>query len=113
MFYAAEDFESSQSPSATSTAPVWHRFLNALSRARPKELAHDYLDLDPRMSRGGESSRAGRSMADIDARQQQAAEQWRDRQQARERGVDMGAGVPHAGKECNHSQTGPENDLEP
>jgi Ti-type conjugative transfer relaxase TraA len=42
LFYGREDFE-----------PVWSRasaqenFRNVLSRARPKELAHDYLDRDP------------------------------------------------------------------
>jgi ATP-dependent exoDNAse (exonuclease V) alpha subunit len=44
VFYAAEDFADPRSVEATSTEHARHRFLNALSRARPKELAHDYLD---------------------------------------------------------------------
>jgi Ti-type conjugative transfer relaxase TraA len=44
VFYGAEDFADRFADGADSTEQVRHRFLNALSRARPKELAHDYLD---------------------------------------------------------------------
>jgi hypothetical protein len=84
VFYAVEDFLGPASQGDTSRQQVWHRFLNTLSRARPKELAHDYLDREPPMSSAGASRRASHSMADIDARQQQAAERWREQHLARE-----------------------------
>jgi len=82
VFYAAEDFEDPRVMRARSAEDARHRFLNALSRARPKELAHDYLDREHESGRGGGSAR-GNSMTDIDARQQQAAERWREQHAGR------------------------------
>jgi ATP-dependent exoDNAse (exonuclease V) alpha subunit len=45
VFYATDDF-GGRSSSATEQ-PVKARFTETLSRARPKELAHDYLELEP------------------------------------------------------------------
>jgi Ti-type conjugative transfer relaxase TraA len=44
LFYAREDF-GGRSPSATNET-VRQRLVETLARARPKDLAHDYLDLD-------------------------------------------------------------------
>jgi hypothetical protein len=110
VFYAAEDFADPHAVEAISTEQGRQRFLNALSRERPKELAHDYLDRDPQMTRGGEGFRANSSMADIDARQQQAAERWLERQRACERGLVIGAEKVTAAKRYyGQSHGGPED----
>jgi hypothetical protein len=48
-----------------SPAEARQCFLDVLSRARPKELAHDYLDREPTLS-----------IESLEAAQQRAAEQW-------------------------------------
>ena len=113
VFYAAEDFESWQSQAETSTTPVWHRFLNALSRARPKELAHDYLDPDPQMSPAAKGAGGNASMADIDARQQQAAERWREKFLERGHSTAESAVQMRRSKSQTHTVGGPEGDLGP
>ena len=105
-FYAAEDFG--------ATAPVGEgridvrarqQFVDVLSQARPKELAHGYLDrddrfrsnqpphFDPREASGPPKATTPsqpdrpilrRSMDEIDATQQRAAERWRDQYGARQ-----------------------------
>ena len=101
VFYATDDF-GGRAPTATADG-VKARFTDTLSRARPKELAHDYLELEPgspadRISRLGlEEERSGVAGAanqrwqeqlsplptlDISARQQAAAERWASRQKA-------------------------------
>jgi Ti-type conjugative transfer relaxase TraA len=96
VFYASDDF-GGRSPSATEKT-VKARFTETLSRARPKELVHDYLELETgspgdRISslvvaewekrRNAESPRpTAASPNDIDSRQQRAAERWADRQKA-------------------------------
>ena len=107
VVYATEDFGTppwSNEPTTPETAR--QHFLNQLSRARPKELAHDYLEredsyhyIDLRVFEPKErswrrkvamSDLAARQstqrsvMSEIDARQQRAAERWRDKQRARE-----------------------------
>jgi ATP-dependent exoDNAse (exonuclease V) alpha subunit len=92
MFYASDDF-GGRSPTATDET-VRRRFMDTLSKARPKELAHDYLEREPapdsalvsklvvsqwekeRKADPSPSSSAGSSMSDLDARQQAAAERW-------------------------------------
>jgi Ti-type conjugative transfer relaxase TraA len=69
VFYAGDDF-GGRAADATAES-VKARFTDALSRARPKELAHDYLERELRSS----------PMEDIDSRQQRAAERWKARQQ--------------------------------
>jgi hypothetical protein len=44
VFFAAEDFSDPYGGRAPATEEVRRRFFEALSRARPKELAHDYLE---------------------------------------------------------------------
>jgi Ti-type conjugative transfer relaxase TraA len=113
VFYAAEDFDDRHAENAPSTEQVRHRFLNVLSRARPKELAHDYLDRDPPMSRGRESSHASNSMADIDARQQQAAERWRERHPGQERKAMPPTVELQRANWHGHAAGGPEDDFGP
>ena len=92
-FYAAEDFDPTREGVSLSEREVRGYFETVLSRARPKELAHDYLDRgdtyryidDP--SRGPRESPRHRkpemtfptSMSEMDALQQRAAERWRDK----------------------------------
>ncbi len=57
VFYGKEDFEPEW-----SRASAEENFKNVLSRARPKELAHDYLEREPpRVDEGGDASIAGSS----------------------------------------------------
>jgi Ti-type conjugative transfer relaxase TraA len=117
VFYAAEDFgAATQDPQAILSREARRQFLDVLSRARPKTLAHDYLDhdaghegveerqpfTDPADQSLGASATPsnqpkipGRaSMADIDALQQRAAERWRDKQLRRAPGSPARPRVP-------------------
>jgi Ti-type conjugative transfer relaxase TraA len=97
VFYACDDFGGRRQ--GATAAEVQARFTETLSRARPKELAHDYLELeagshgDMRSSlvvrqwekqRNQEvaipATRAPAATNDLDARQQAAAERWAARQ---------------------------------
>ena len=73
VFYAAQEFQAPWARRSLTPTEARQRFLDVLSRARPKELVHDYLDREKAMS-----------MAEIEAAQQRAAEEWREKQQARE-----------------------------
>ena len=92
VFYATDDF-GGRAPTATADS-VKARFTDTLSRDRPKELAHDYLELEPNSTsakvpdlvvaewqkrRNPHSLRPSASASDIDARQQRAAERWAER----------------------------------
>jgi Viral (Superfamily 1) RNA helicase len=92
VFYARDDF-GGRSSSATDET-VRQRFMETLSRARPKELAHDYLERDVGSEQGlvsrlvvsqWEKERnaeargakpAHSSTNDLEAKQQAAAERW-------------------------------------
>src|SRR6185437_9424607 len=50
VFYGKEDFEPEW-----SRASAEENFKNVLSRARPKELAHDYLEREPSQGDGGQA----------------------------------------------------------
>ncbi len=104
VFYAAEDFADSRTQEMPTAEEARQRFLNALSRARPKELAHDFLDPDPQMSRGAERPHAGSSMTDIEARQQQAAERWRDMDLRRGSAASAQKAEPQPSRGMNHSR---------
>lgn len=98
VFYAAEDFQVPWARRALAPEEAHQRFLDVLSRARPKELVHDYLDREHRMS-----------MAEIEVAQQRAAEEWREKQHAR----DFGAMPPAALRHEHHfSRPGLEEDLD-
>ena len=103
IFFAAEDFQAAWarkglSPAVgPSRAEARQRFLDVLSRARPKELAHDYLDREPNLS-----------METLEAAQQRAAEQWIRKHHAGEFGRSHGAGADyHPSPELD----GPDLDL--
>jgi Ti-type conjugative transfer relaxase TraA len=87
MFYTGDDF-GGRAPSA-DPATIETRLTQTLSRARPKELAHDYLEREPTADTALVAepaipppleSDAPPSMDDIDNRQQRAAERWAARQ---------------------------------
>jgi Ti-type conjugative transfer relaxase TraA len=71
VFYAAEDFDSE--PNEASPDSARRAFLAALSRSRPKEFVHDYLERDPEPS----PPVAETAFSAIDAIQRQSAERWR------------------------------------
>jgi Ti-type conjugative transfer relaxase TraA len=96
LFYARDDF-GGRAPTATDET-VRQRFMDTLSRARPKELAHDYLERETgtdatlvsqlvvsqrEKERNAEPKRPSlvSSMQDLDAREQAAAERWAARRQ--------------------------------
>ena len=107
MFYGAEDFGAVPGGREVSIdVHARRQFVDVLSRARPKELAHDYLEREasyryigvsefdarePSWQQKaakpthpvGQPSR-GSTMHEIDALQQRAAERWRDKQLARQ-----------------------------
>ena len=94
VFYASDDFGGRAHHAAPDK--VHDRFIDALSRARAQDLAHDYLDRevggDPLVAPGlavtpaassqpdGNRDFAAASPDDLDARQQAAAERWASRQ---------------------------------
>jgi hypothetical protein len=109
MFYATEDFAGKWEPSRASYDEIHEVFTSVLSRARPKDLAHDYFDRAPEANPGTErrvsAELTEESFADgpeltkpkdyappismdmIDAMQQRAAERWLEKQRARELGL--------------------------
>jgi Ti-type conjugative transfer relaxase TraA len=89
MFYAAEDFAGKLSWQRTPQKEIHDEFTAALSRARPKDLAHDYLEPSPEADLTDTLPSYERrdvyiSMEQIDAQQQAAAERWREKQRAQE-----------------------------
>lgn len=109
VFYSAGDFPSRSGPAGDTDAAAQERFVATLSRVRQKDLAHDYLD--PEEPATGTPRPSSMSMPDIDARQQQAAERWRERELARNRAVPSPS-ARHQ-KTQSHSRGGPEEDLGP
>lgn len=95
IFYAAEDFQSPWGKKELAPAEARQRFLDVLSRARPKELAHDYLEREPTLS-----------METLEAAQQRAAEQWLAKHHAREY-----APSPSASLHRSLSLDGPDLDV--
>lgn len=97
MFYAAEDFAGKLGWKRVAHDELHNEVVAALSRARPKDLAHDYLE--PLMETDLTAARLAPerlttdvrkdqiSMDLIDARQQAAAERWREKQRAHELGI--------------------------
>ena len=118
VVYATEEFGASPwSNEPTTPETARQNFLDRMSRARPKELAHDYLERDesyhyinlrdfetkqPSWRRKAATPsrpnhhRPQRSMmSEIDARQQRAAERWREKQRAREANKSEQMGLDH------------------
>jgi Ti-type conjugative transfer relaxase TraA len=89
LFYGAEDFAGKLSWQRMSRKEIRDEFTAALSRARPKDLAHDYLEpslgVDQTETQPSYARRDTHiSMDQIDAQQQAAAESWREKQRAQE-----------------------------
>jgi Ti-type conjugative transfer relaxase TraA len=85
VFYARDDF-GGRNPKSTPES-VHDRFTETLSRARPKELAHDYLELESgspavRISTLVPTDEEKNQANDLDVRQQAAAERWAERQKS-------------------------------
>ncbi|MGH8226502.1 MAG: Ti-type conjugative transfer relaxase TraA [Steroidobacteraceae bacterium] len=79
MFYAAEDFVPPwRAGESLTPEQARSRWLDVLSRARPKELAHDYLDHELEASTAVPTATPDTrlTMSDIDALQQRSAERW-------------------------------------
>jgi Ti-type conjugative transfer relaxase TraA len=133
VFYATDDF-GGRRPGATPES-VHQRFTETLSRARPKELAHDYLEpatkADPTLvpnlvaaewEKSRNAAQPTASLAnDLDARQQAAAERWAARQQGPTPGQDARPSTTPApsrtpdlkiDKDLELRRDGPEDDLE-
>jgi hypothetical protein len=133
VFYASDDFGGRASGANAHTVKA--RFTETLSRARPKELAHDYLeglstaetatvaDLVAReAAKTREAERTATPMDDVQSRQQQAAERWKARQQEGPKtGQGINANITHdPGHLPTHERErkpelrrdGPEDDLE-
>ena len=97
MFYAAEDFAGKVGWKRVAHEELHTEVGAALSRARPKDLAHDYLEPFPDADLTATQLASERLSTDvrkdqismnlIDARQQAAAERWREKQRAKELGV--------------------------
>jgi hypothetical protein len=133
VFYATDDF-GGRAYKATPES-IEARFNETLSRARPKELAHDYLEreqtTDPALLAGlvvadWEKNRntghtptvqpTASPAKDLESRQQAAAERWAARQHqppAPGQGAEpSSAPSPKINKELELRRDGPEDDLE-
>jgi Ti-type conjugative transfer relaxase TraA len=133
VFYATDDF-GGRAPGATPES-IQTRFTDTLSRARPKELAHDYLEretlpdaaLVPSLvvaewekTRQPTAKPAASATNDIDARQQAAAERWATRQQqaptagqgAQPKNTPTPGPSQKMDKDLELRRDGPEDDLE-
>ena len=138
LFYAKDDFVG-RSHAATDET-VRQRFMDTLSRARPKELAHDYLERETgsdatlvsrlvvnqwekeRNAEPKQPNPASSAMADLDARQQAAAELWAERKKTSPAPGHSGPRTPaptpktpdlERSKDRDYDRGGPEEDLEP
>jgi Ti-type conjugative transfer relaxase TraA len=136
VFYARDDF-GGRHPKATPDS-VRDRFMETLSRARPKELAHDYLEHET----GSDTSLVSNLVVnqwekernanvkaptslhlptdDLDAKQQAAAERWAARQNKTPSPQKGASRTPEptiknpdleAKRDLNHDLGGPEDDL--
>jgi hypothetical protein len=86
---------------AADRARVREQFVKSLSRARPKELVHDYLDRDAAARETGQArtQTPGLAIDEIEVRQQLAAERWRATERAREQGLKSGSELQQPSRE--------------
>jgi hypothetical protein len=117
VFYAGDDFGGRRTNATPET--VHANFTDTLSRARPKELAHDYLEREHTPDSPLLSGPAPSPANDLDARQQAAAERWAARQQ---HGPNSGHGTDrsnshapsqHPERTLDRRRDGPEDDFLP
>jgi Ti-type conjugative transfer relaxase TraA len=133
LFYARDDF-GGRAASATDET-VRQRFAETLSRARPKELAHDYLERDTKVDsplvadlvvqqwQNRQSAERTSGLAvdqvpfkDLEAKQQAAAERWlKGRQQTLRAIPDANrdySTLPENDKTPERTRHGPEDEIE-
>ena len=91
VFYAAEDFDTGRKGISLAPEEIRVRFQAILSRARHKELAHDYLERDISVTLPAIEEKEI-TMDDIDQLQQRGAERWLAKQRARELGASLEKG---------------------
>ena len=127
VFYAGDDFGGRAVGATADTVKA--RFVESLARARPKELAHDYLEREPtaegvsiadfvahQVARSREVEHApGRTrgpspLADLESRQQQAAERWAAR---RQHGPTAGQGADRSPTHAPAPNPSHENERKP
>jgi Ti-type conjugative transfer relaxase TraA len=136
LFYARDDFGGRGARATDQT--VRQRFVETLSRARPKELAHDYLEREPRSEQGlaspritaqWEKNRIAQALGaepahfatnELEAKQQAAAERWlkgrgnpkpaKPNTPSNERNHDLSPRLEKA-RRPDRTRGGPEDDL--
>jgi Ti-type conjugative transfer relaxase TraA len=125
VFYAAEDFGGDPTAESVSPKQIFEQFQSVLSRARHKELAHDYLNRELAVPHRLAEKKVP-TIEDIDAMQQSAAERWLAKQRTRELGQPFDTELSSShdprqeqdttdpGSERRHrlSHRGPEDDLD-
>jgi hypothetical protein len=111
VFYGMEDFGSPYSD-FVSPAQARDRLFNVLSRARAKELAHDYLDHEAEQgARRSSSHSQDITFESIEAAQKQAAQRWLELH-------EQGAFEPTAehqhglAREQSHARDGPDLEID-
>ena len=99
LFYSSEEFAGRVGSDPVAERSAEARLISVLARARPKELAHDYLELEAAPALGARSPTRpqpstdsapdpAHPLADVDARQRDAALRWKaGLEQSRERGA--------------------------
>ena len=114
MVFASEDFEAPWAMKSITAPEARERLAAVLSRARPKELVHDYLDRGTDESHPQDNVRSAES---IESLQQKAVERWREMNRAHTHGVEVHSrevtrehdrDLAH---DRSHSDTGLELDL--
>jgi Ti-type conjugative transfer relaxase TraA len=126
VFYARDDFGGRAAGVTAEAAKA--RFTESLSRARPKEFAHDYLEplpasrdsasLAAAVARDSEGTRPAErvhgssAMADLQARQREAAERWKTRQRQGPTAGQDTRPTHTPGPKLEPRRDGPEDDLE-
>jgi hypothetical protein len=112
VFYGAEDFHHAYTHEAGSER-ARERFFSTLSRPRPKELAHDYLERAEaeRTHEVGHAWAHDFTFDDIDKARKQAAMRWLEQ---RERGAfEHSAEHRHTlANERSHSRGGPDHGID-
>lgn len=136
VFYARDDFGGRAANATDET--VRQRFIDTLSRARPKELAHDYLEREPgsdaalvsrlvvsqwekeRKADHDRPSTSSLETSDLDTKQQDAAERWIERRKHSPAPEQSATRTPaptpqnpdlELKRERDYDRGGPEDDL--
>lgn len=105
VFYSPEDFKPPWVEAEVSVDEGRSRLMDTLSRARSKDLVHDYLDVGAETSGAQHSAESLESMDSIESLQQRAVERWR---QYREQQAEQDVGPIKSSR--HHSLDGPDVD---